>query len=68
MNMLLNTITILFLAMQDTLKNALNIFWKGMLAIVIVITIIFFVVTIINKISADQAKKIKNNTPDNDNK
>lgn len=59
--MLLNLLAI----NTDDLVKALNIFWKGMLAIAIVICIIIVVTMIMNKIS-DVAvqKKSKDQSPD----
>lgn len=59
--MLLNLLAI----NTDDLVKALNIFWKGMLAIAIVICMIIVVTMIMNKIS-DVAvqKKSKDQSPD----
>ena len=65
--LLLNIISLFSSIDREALKQSLEIFWKGMAAIVIVIGIIFCIVLIINKVSADQHKKKQQQSKDTDN-
>lgn len=64
---LLNIINMLTAIDGVAVKQALEIFWKGMAAIVIVIGIIFCIVLIINKRTADQNKKKQLQNKDSNN-
>lgn len=61
---------IMFLVNQADLTKSLDVLWKGLLAIVVVVGIIMIVTAVMQKISysAAERKKKKDNRPDADKK
>lgn len=61
---------IMFLVNQADLTKSLDVLWKGLLAIVVVVGIIMIVTAVMQKISysAAERKKKKDDRPDADNK
>lgn len=61
---------IMFLVNQADLTKSLDVLWKGLLAIVVVVGIIMLVTAVMQKISysAAERKKKKDDRPDADNK
>lgn len=62
--------TIMFLVNQADLTKSLDVLWKGLLAIVVVVGIIMIVTAVMQKISysAAERKKKKDDRPDADKK